>query len=396
MKKVCVVTGSRSDYGLLRPVIFEIKRKDGLGLEVAATGMHLSPEFGFTYREIEKDGFDAARINMPLTNDTGAGISKSIGLGIIGFSGYFALHKPDIVLLLGDRFEIFAATVAAMNALIPIAHIHGGETGAGTVDNMMRHAITKMSSLHFVSTEKYRDRVIQLGEHPENVYYVGAPGIENIKSMKLLGKEELEKALDFAIDDRTILATFHPLSMEENSARSQFLQVIQGLSRVEGLRVIFTKANADAGGRTINEMIDEYVAENPGNTTVFTSLGSLHYLSALKHVKLVIGNSSSGVIEAPSLGTYTLNIGDRQKGRIQGDSVFNCAVVSEEIKNGLERIMKLEKKEKFSNPYEKENTACTIVRILHERTQKGIYIDKVFYDLPYEGGFHHEPAAPKL
>lgn len=389
MIKICIVTGSRADYGLLRPIISELKSKTNVELQIIATGMHLSQEFGLTYREIEKDFKIDEKIEMLLSSDSKGAVSKSIGLGIIGFADAFSRLNPDAIILLGDRFEIFSAAISAMNQTIPIAHIHGGETGAGTIDNMIRHAITKMSSIHFVSTEKYRKRVIQLGESPESVYHVGAPGVENILKMDLMSKEDIEDALNFKIDEKTVLLTFHPLSLQEELVREQFECLLRSLSRIGGIRIIFTKANADTGGRIINEMIDQYVKQNETTSVAHASLGTLKYLSTLKYVKAVVGNSSSGIIEAPSLGTYTLDIGDRQKGRICGKSVIKCEIDEMAIVTKLRQIIDNKKYEYFENPYAKEDTSKNIVEILLKNVEEGFKRDKVFYDLEVLDGIKY-------
>ena len=382
-KKVCVVTGTRAEYGLLRPVIEKINNDVELELQLVATGMHLSPEFGLTYKEIERDGYKIdERVEMLLSSDTAVGISKSLGLGIIGFADVYEILKPDMIVLLGDRFEIFAATSAGMVAGVPISHIHGGETGAGTIDNMLRHAITKFSSFHFTSTEPYRKRVIQLGENPDTVFNVGSLGVENIKNLKLLSKVELEKELNFIIDNKTVLVTFHPLSLEPHLAKDEFNEILKAFDKIEGLRVIFTKSNSDTGGRIINKMIDDYVVENPNTTISFSSLGTLRYLSAAKYVKTVVGNSSSGIIEVPSLNTYTLNVGKRQEGRIQGDSIYNCNPVAEDVYRCLSLIIDAPKLSKVNNPYEKSNTSLNITSIIKEKIILNKY-EKKFYDIEF-------------
>ncbi len=254
MMKICVVTGSRAEYGLLRPIIQELKKYEFIKLQIVVTGMHLTQEFGMTYKDVENDGYIIdKKVEMLVSGDTGTSVSKSIGLGVIGFADAFSDLEPDLILLLGDRYEIFSASIAALNALIPIGHIHGGETGAGTIDNMVRHAITKISMLHFVSTEAYRKRVIQLGENPKNVHYVGAPGLENIMNMELLTKKELEKELDFKLTDKTVLFTYHPLSLQEDIALIEIENILRAFDRIPDLKIIFTKSNADAGGRAINK-----------------------------------------------------------------------------------------------------------------------------------------------
>lgn len=382
MMKICVVTGSRAEYGLLRPIIQELKKYEFIKLQIVVTGMHLTQEFGMTYKDVENDGYIIdKKVEMLVSGDTGTSVSKSIGLGVIGFADAFSDLEPDLILLLGDRYEIFSASIAALNALIPIGHIHGGETGAGTIDNMVRHAITKISMLHFVSTEAYRKRVIQLGENPKNVHYVGAPGLENIMNMELLTKKELEKELDFKLTDKTVLFTYHPLSLQEDIALIEIENILRAFDRIPDLKIIFTKSNADAGGRAINKRIEEYVRENRYKAKLFSSLGTLRYLSALKHVKVVAGNSSSGIIEAASLDTYTLNIGTRQNGRIQSSSVYNSSTESDEVYEKLLQILSKSADEDFTNPYEKENTAGLIVQSCVEYLEKENDMEKVFYDL---------------
>ena len=390
MKKICVITGTRAEYGLLRPLINRIKEDKGLKLQLIATGMHLSPEFGLTYKEIEEDGFIIdEKIEILLSSDTSIGISKSMGLAMIGFADAFARLKPDMVVVLGDRYEIFAAASTAMVSRIPIAHIHGGETGAGTIDNMLRHCISKMSNLHFTSTAEYSKRVVQLGEQPSDVYNVGALGVENIKNMKLLSKIELEESINFKIDERTILFTFHPLSLEPVEAESQFIEILRAFDKTKDLRVIFTKCNSDTGGRIINQIIDDYVLRNPQRAVSFLSLGNLRYLSTAKYVRAVVGNSSSGILEIPSLGTYTLNIGKRQDGRIQSGSVFNCAPLEEDVFTKLSSILVMPRLSNNNSPYEKEGTSLNIVKTIKEYLVKMDNTEKIFYDLDFELGDNH-------
>lgn len=384
MKKICVVTGTRAEYGLLRPLIKRIQKDNDLELQIIATGMHLSPEFGLTFKEIEADGFIInEKIEMLLSSDTPVGISKSMGLAMISFAEAFDRLKPDMIVVLGDRYEMLSIASVAVVAGIPIIHLHGGETGAGTIDNMIRHAITKISLLHFTSTESYRKRVIQLGEHPSNVYNVGALGIENIKELNLLSKDDLENDLNFNIDSKTILCTFHPLSLEHNLAQEQFNEILRGFDKIEGLKIIFTKCNSDTGGRIINKMIDNYIFDNLEKSISFSSLGTMRYLSTAKYVKAVVGNSSSGIIEIPSLGTYTLNIGKRQDGRIQSDSIINCKPIEEDVFEKLAYVMERPKLIKVNNPYEKENTSLNIINIIKERMFVNDFSEKEFYDLDY-------------
>jgi GDP/UDP-N,N'-diacetylbacillosamine 2-epimerase (hydrolysing) len=286
--------------------------------------MHLSPEFGLTYKEIEKEFKINKKIEMLLSSDTSVGISKSMGLAQISFAESYDELKPDIVIVLGDRYEIFSATSAAMIARIPIAHIHGGEKTEGAFDESISHSITKMSHLHFTATEEYKNRVIQLGEHPSRVFNVGGMGIENIKRLKLLSKDEFEKSIEFKLNIKNILVTFHPVTLENSTAKEQFQELLDAIDELEDTNIIFTKANSDTDGRVINQMIDEYVTKNSHKSIVFTSLGQLRYLSALQYVDAVVGNSSSGLAEAPSFKIGTINIGDRQKGRIKASSVIDC------------------------------------------------------------------------
>lgn len=385
MKKVCVVTGTRAEYGLLKPVIEKIYKSDGLELQLAVTGMHLSPEFGLTYREIEQDNYPiTAKIEMLLSSDTPVGITKSMGVALLGFAEYFETYKPDIAVILGDRYEMLAAASAAMIARIPIAHIHGGETTEGAVDEAIRHSITKMSHLHFASAEEYRDRIIQLGEQPATVYNVGALGVENIKSVKLLDKKSLEESLDYEFTDNTIMITYHPATLETLTAGEQFRNILNVIDKHKELSVIFSKANSDTDGRIINQMIDDFAAENSDRCKAYTSLGQVRYLSTLQFCAAVVGNSSSGIIEAPSFGIPTVNIGDRQKGRVRAESVIDCGNSVQEIEDALKTALSHEFKDKLAdikNPYEKAGTSDMIVQTISDALEKGIDIKKKFYDL---------------
>ena len=310
MKRICVVTGTRAEYGLLYWLIKEVQADPALELQLIATGMHLSPEFGLTYQEIEREFRIDKKIEMLLSSDSPIGISKSMGLAQISFAEAYAELQPDLIVLLGDRYEIFAAASAAMIARIPIAHLHGGETTEGAFDEAMRHSITKMSHLHFTATEEYRKRVIQLGEAPGRVFNVGGMGIENIERLPLLNKQELEQAIGFKLAEKNLLVTFHPVTWENATARQQFAELLAALDELQHTHIIFTKANSDTGGRVINQMIDDYVAENNHKAVTFTSLGQLRYLSALQFVDAMVGNSSSGLAEAPSFQIGTINIGE--------------------------------------------------------------------------------------
>lgn len=385
MKKVCIVTGTRAEYGALKPIIQKVHQSDDLELQLVVTGMHLSPEFGLTYHEIEKDNYPIiGKIEMLLSSDTSVGITKSMGIALIGFADYFETYRPDIVVVSGDRYEMLMATSAAMIARIPIAHIHGGEKTEGAVDEAIRHSITKMSHLHFTSTEEYRNRVIQLGEQPETVYNVGALSIECIRKIKLMEKKELEKALDMCFTDHMIMITFHPVTLENLTSEKQFQNILDVIDRHPELSVIFTKANSDTDGRIINRMIDDYVAANYDRCRAYTSLGQLRYLSALQYCVAVMGNSSSGMIEVPSFGIPTINIGDRQKGRMCAESVISCGNSVQEIDSALGKAMSSEFRDGIAdirNPYEKEGTSDTIMKILKDALNKGINLKKQFYDM---------------
>ena len=386
MKRIGIMTGTRAEYGLLKPLMQEINKDNDLELYLIVSGMHLSPEFGMTYKEIEEDGFQInAKVEMLLSSDSPAGISKSIGLGVIGFADEFQRADLDMLILLGDRYEALSAAICAMVMRIPIAHLHGGELTEGAIDEGIRHSITKMSYLHFTSTEEYRRRVIQLGENPERVFCVGAIGVENIKKINLMTKEELERSIHFEIDENTVIVTYHPVTLENNTVEEQFLNLLEVLDRNPKIRMIFTKANADTNGRIVNELIDKYAAQNSERACAFVSLGQKRYLSALKYCRIVIGNSSSGIIEAPSFGKPIINIGDRQKGRICADSVINCGYTQQEIQQAMETALTEEFENKASNcrnPYEKENTAANIISVIKDYLLNDkIKLKKGFYDI---------------
>jgi GDP/UDP-N,N'-diacetylbacillosamine 2-epimerase (hydrolysing) len=386
-RKICVITGSRAEYGLLKPLIDRINKDPFLELQVIATGMHLSPDFGLTYREIEKDGIEINRkVDIQLLSDTPLGISKSAGLAVIGLAEALEELKPDIAVLLGDRYEIFAAASAALFLKVPLAHIHGGETTEGAFDEALRHSITKMSHLHFTSTEDYRRCVIQMGEDPERVFNVGAIGLDNIRSLKLLSRDELEKAAGIRFGKRNLLVTFHPVTLEENTAGTQFRELLDALDTQKDTRLIFTKANSDTDGRVINRMIDEYVSGNNGKAIAFTSMGRLNYLSAMQYADAVVGNSSSGIIEAPSLKTGTINIGDRQKGRIKARSVIDCPPEKNAVSKALDQIYSEGYREMLStvkNPYDNGGASERILEFIKNRDLKGI-LKKKFYDIKFD------------
>ncbi len=384
-RKICVVTGTRAEYGLLFWLMKEIEADCELELQIIATGMHLSPEFGLTYKEIEKDFKIDKKIEMLISSDTSIGISKSMGLAQISFAEAYEELKPDIVVVLGDRYEIFSAVSAAMISRIPIAHLHGGETTEGAFDESIRHSITKMSHLHFTATEEYKNRVVQLGEHPNRVFNVGGMGIENIKRLKLLTKDEFEKSIDFKLNKKNILVTFHPVTLENSTAKEQFQELLDAIDELEDTNIIFTKANSDTDGRVINQMIDEYVAKNAHKSVGFTSLGQLRYLSALQFVDAMVGNSSSGLTEAPSFKIGTINIGDRQKGRIKSDSVIDCLPNKSSIHQAFVKLYSKEFQKVLQtceNPY---GNGCASQKIIEEikKVELSDILKKSFYDIRF-------------
>lgn len=385
MKKVCVVTGTRAEYGLLKPIINKISKDDELELCLIVTGMHLSPEFGMTYREIENDGYEIKhKIEMLLSADTPSSIVKSMGVEMIGFADVYAEEQPDMVVLLGDRYEILVAATAAMVHRIPIAHIHGGESTEGAIDEAIRHSITKMSMLHFASTEVYKKRIIQLGEQPERVFSVGALGVENVKSLSLLSKKELEESIQFSFDKATVMVTYHPVTLENDTVENQFANLLTVLKKHKELQIIFTKANADTDGRVINQMIDQFVLENSNRSIAFTSMGQLRYLSALQYCVAVIGNSSSGIIEVPSFGIPTVDIGERQKGRVRAESVIHCGTEESEIESAMKEALSdagREKAKQSMNPYEGVDTSKRIIEVIKKYLKQGIVLKKHFYDI---------------
>lgn len=384
-KKICVFTGTRAEYGLLKPLMEEIKKDSELELDVVVSGMHLSPEFGLTYREIERDGFYVSdKVEMLLSSDTPVGVAKSIGLGIIGYSEALDRLKPEIVVVLGDRFEAMAFALASFTLRIPIAHLYGGELTKGVLDDGYRHSITKLSTLHFTSTEEYRKRVIQLGEEPSRVFNVGALGLDNIKRLGLLKKEEVEERLGVRLKRKNLLITFHPVSTDLKEIERQTIELLSALDSLEDTLLIFTKANADSGGRKINEIIEKYVENNRGKAVLFSNMGQLLYLSTMQFVDAVVGNSSSGIIEAPSFKIGTINIGDRQQGRVKAKSVLDCSPDRKSIERAIEHLYSegFQKDLKsVINPYGDGNAAQRIVERL--KSWNGT-IEKSFYDIDFK------------
>jgi GDP/UDP-N,N'-diacetylbacillosamine 2-epimerase (hydrolysing) len=381
-RKICVVTGTRAEYGLLYLLMKEIDADNDLVLQIIATGMHLSEEFGNTYQEIEKDGFTIdKRVDISLSSDTEMGISKSMGIGMIGFSDAFNQLQPDLLIVLGDRFEIFSAVSAAMIARIPVGHLHGGEATEGLIDEPIRHSITKMSHLHFTATNAYRNRVIQLGEQPDRVFNVGGLGVDNINKIKLLTKSDFEKTIKFELGVKNLLVTFHPVTLENSTSENQFQALLESIDELKNTKIIFTKANSDIDGRIINSMIDEYVSKKE-NTIAFKSMGQLNYLSALQFMDAVVGNSSSGLLEAPSFKIATINIGDRQKGRIKADSVISCLPNKRSISHAFNQLYSRHFQSivgKVENPYGKGGASKDIIKIIKDATLVNI-VKKSFYD----------------
>ena len=384
MKKICVVTGTRAEYGLLRWVMEGIRQSPVLELQLIATGMHLSPEFGLTVEAIEEDGFQVDRkVEMLLSSDTAIGVTKSMGLGMIGFADAVAELKPDLMLVLGDRYEIFAAAAAAMIARVPMAHLHGGEATEGVIDEPIRHSVTKMSHLHFVAAEQYRQRVIQLGEEPDRVFNVGGLGIDNILRLKLLSREELEGALDFKLAPRNLLITFHPVTLEHDTSGQQMDELLAALAELQDTGLIFTMPNADTEGRVLFEKIEEFCAQHP-RANAYTSLGQLRYLSCIQHVDGVVGNSSSGLAEVPTFKKGTINIGDRQRGRLRAASVIDCEPKRASIRAALGELFSAEFQSRLpavKNPYGNGGASDAIVEELEQRPLDEL-LKKHFYDYP--------------
>ena len=382
-RKICIITGTRAEFGLLRWLMQEVQNEPNLELQVIATGMHLSPEFGLTYLEVEQAGFEIdAKVEMLLSADTATAVTKSMGLGLIGFADAYSRLSPDLIVVLGDRFEILAAASAALIAGIPVAHLHGGETTEGAFDEAIRHSITKMSHLHFVAAEDYRRRVIQLGEQPERVFLVGGLGIDAIQRMTLLDRTALETSLNFKLGRKNLLITFHPVTLDAVSSQHQMSELLAALGELTDTNFIFTMPNADTGGRELAAMVHAFVTSH-GNAQVYASLGQLRYLSCMRYVDGVIGNSSSGLTEAPSLGVGTINIGDRQKGRLSASSVINCQPSVDSILEALDKLFDPAFRstlDQTNNPYGNGGASKKIVDILSKHPIKNL-LKKSFYDI---------------
>lgn len=376
------MTGSRADYGLLYHVLKEIEASANLNLRLFVTGMHLAPEFGSTWKVIEADGFPIERkVDALISGDNHVAVTKSVGLGVIGFADAFDRCRPDLVLVLGDRFEILAAVQACLIARIPVGHIAGGDTTEGAFDEGIRHAITKMAHLHFVTNEESAARVRQMGEDPAHIHNVGSPGVDYIRNCKLLTREELSQRTGIVLRERNLLITFHPATLDAGSQSEQMaelLNALDGLGPETGL--IFTMPNADTDGRALMEQLKHYVASRP-HARAFTSLGQLNYLSALAQVDAVVGNSSSGLYEAPSLKIPTVNIGDRQKGRLQATSIINCAAEADAIIAAIHQAYQMDVSA-TSNPYGEGGSSKKIAGILSSLTDPASLLQKHFFPLP--------------
>ena len=385
MRKICVITGTRAEFGLLRPLIELIDKDEDLQLQLIATGMHLSPEFGYTLNEITDVGFVVdKKVECLLSSDTSVGVSKTIALAVSGCADALESLQPDLVVVLGDRTEILGAVIAAAMANIPIAHLHGGETTEGAYDEGIRHSITKFSHLHFTSTEAYRKRVIQLGEHPDTVFNVGAIGLDAIKKLKLLNREEFENSIGFKLKKRNILITYHPVTLEKEAPIETFENILTALNELTDTTLIFTHANSDKNGRIINKLIIEYVDAHKDKAVAFKSLGQLRYLSALQFVDFVIGNSSSGILEVPAFHIPTINIGDRQRGRICNESVINSNNSLEDIKKSITFALDKTFRKKIQQQellYGNGTTAEKIIQIIKEHNH--ISIKKSFYNINF-------------
>lgn len=387
MKRICVVTATRAEYGLLKNVIVRLEQETDIIVNVVVTGTHLSPRFGETYREIEKDGVRiCARIPILEDEDTALGVLDTMGNALKGFGGFFQSNPQDMLIILGDRYEIMAVCIAAMMEKIPIAHIHGGEITEGAIDDAIRHSITKMSYLHFASTEEYRKRILQLGEQPDRVFNVGALGVENVLRQPLMSREELEKSIAFVLGEQYGLVTFHPVTLEEQTAIEQLYQLLEAMNELEDYHFIITMSNADEGGIQINEELIKYAHAHEKRIYVTESLGVKRYLTAMKYASFVLGNSSSGIIEAPAMRVPSVNIGDRQKGRMQAESILNCEPVCREIVETVRKTQEAEfltKVRKQKLPYGEGDTSKKIVDILKTQLEKGFDLKKKFYDVRF-------------
>lgn len=384
-KKICVVTGTRAEYGALKNVIKTIKEDVELELQIIATGTHLSPEYGLTYKEIENDGFKInEKVEIVMSSDTTIGIAKAMGLANISFSEVLDRLNPDCIIVMGDRYEILSISQVALIMQIPVVHISGGEITEGAIDDSIRHAITKLSTIHFPANEEYRKRIIQLGEQPNRVFNVGDPSVENINQLDFIEKRELEEFFDWELND-FFLITFHPVTLEPKKAKQQIIELFKALDHFKNYKLIFTKSNGDSEGRVINELIDQYISMNEERAKSYFSLGYERYLSTMKYAKAVIGNSSSGIIEAPILKIPTIDIGNRQKGRLKAKSIIECECNEIKITEAINRCINLNFKDQFENMelyYQGKNTAIKIVKTLKNFDFENEHF-KVFYDINF-------------
>lgn len=385
MRKICVVTATRAEYGSLYWIMKEIEDDKNLELQLIVTGAHLSPEFGLTYKEIEKDFKIDKKIEILLSSDSAIGLSKAMGLVQISFAEAYSELNPDIVIILGDRYEMLSAASSAMILRVPIMHLAGGERTEGAFDESIRHAITKLSNIHCATTDEYKNRIIQLGENPSHVFNVGGFGIDNILRLKLLGKEEFEESINFKLNKKNILLTFHPVTLDKLSAKEQFSEILNAIDELKDTNIIITKANSDTEGRVINAMCEEYVLKNPHKAVLFASLGQLRYISALQYMDAVVGNSSSGLAEVPSFKIGTINIGSRQQGRLKASSVIDCEPNKKSISKAFEKLYDAAFQESLKtvqNPYGNEMASKKVVEILKKVDLKDIIIKK-FYDIKF-------------
>ena len=383
IKKITIISSTRAEYGILKPLIIKLKHTSSFETQLILTGSHLVEKLGNTYLEAEEDGIEIyKKISINTEGNTDYDTSLIMANALMEFGKYFQEEKSDLLIVLGDRTEILAICAAAMNAHVPIAHLHGGELTQGAIDDNVRHAITKMSYLHSASAEEYRKRIIQMGEEPERVFCVGALGVENILKEELLDRKTLGENVNFPAEKDYAVVTFHPVTMEPGTAEKQVRELFLAMRQKTELFYLITKANADAGGTLINEFMERETVKY-SNMKLVSSLGMKRYLSTVKYARFVLGNSSSGIIEAPSLGVPTVNIGDRQKGRIMADSVISCEPGCQSILDAMELAMHMEPGE-YQSPYGTGNTSDQIVRIIKEFLEKEkMNLKKQFFDIPY-------------
>lgn len=381
-QRICVVTGSRAEYGLLYWVLHDLRADPGVELQVIATGMHMAPEYGLTVREIEADGFTVTRrVEMLLSSDTPGGVAKSVGLGVIGLSDALSALTPDVVLLVGDRFEVLAAAQACLIHKIPLAHIAGGDVTEGAFDESIRHAITKMAQIHFVTNEDAARRVRQMGEDPARVHMVGSPGLDHLHRRPLLARPELEACLGAPLGAKNLLVTFHPVTLAEHEGLDEFDALLGALATTQpDTHLWFTRPNADTSGRAIAARLDAFAAQHPKRARVYTSLGQPRYLSLMAQVNAVVGNSSSGLYEAPSLGVATVDVGDRQRGRLAAASVLHCKAEKDAIADALQRALSLDCSG-VVNPYGDGHSAPRIVSTLRAMPTAVKLVRKPFHSI---------------